>query len=201
MINLQKIKSLLHQVQEGDLKYCPPLPGLDQKSRQPAAVLIPLFKDQEKWMMLFIKRTHHQRDRHSGQIAFPGGRADQHDPSLLDTALRETQEEIGIPPRDIDILGQSCPINTVTGYEITPFVGLIPWPYSLQLSPIEVEKTVVIPVSWLVDPTNHQVKSWKSRSNPRTPIPAVFFDEYQGEILWGATAQIVIDFLELIQVM
>ena len=198
IINPDRIRQQLLGAQDQRVKHAPPLPGFRGKEKQPAAVLIPLLLDQEDWKFLFIKRTHHQNDRHSGQVAFPGGRADSSDPALQFTALRETEEEIGLNPVDVEILGQSCPITTVTDYEVTPFVGILPWPYPLKLSKIEVEKTILIPIDWLTDPKNHQVKFWKPDPSAAEEIPVIFFKEYLGDILWGVTAQIVVDFLELI---
>jgi 8-oxo-dGTP pyrophosphatase MutT (NUDIX family) len=165
----------------------------------PAAVLLPLVKEKDEWHLLFIKRTRHPDDPHSGQIAFPGGRTDQRDQTLLDTALREAGEEIGVDPGDIEILGFSCPITTVTNYRISPIVGILPWPYSLNLSPKEVQKAFLIPLAWLNDPNHRQERSWQSRSHPGEELDVFFFEEYEGEVLWGATAQIVVDFLDLIQ--
>lgn len=198
IINPDLIKGQLTQAQDQLVKPCPPLPDSGGKEKQPAAVLIPLLLDQENWKILFIKRTHHQDDRHSGQVAFPGGRADVDDTSLLHTALREAEEEIGLNPEDVEILGQSCPITTVTDYEVTPFVGILPWPYPLKLSKVEVEKTILVPIDWLIDPRNHQIKFWKPDPSAEEGIPVIFFKEYLGDIIWGVTAQIVLDFLELI---
>jgi len=199
IINPDQIRDQLLGAQTLRVKHAHPLPISGGKEKQPAAVLIPLLLDQEDWKFLFIKRTHHQNDRHSGQVAFPGGRADRGDPALLYTALREAEEEIGLNPDDVEILGQSCPITTVTDYEVTPFVGILPWPYPLKLSNIEVEKTILIPIDWLTDPKNHQVKFWKPNPSAAEGIPVIFFKEYLGDILWGVTAQIVMDFLELIK--
>jgi 8-oxo-dGTP pyrophosphatase MutT (NUDIX family) len=193
---IQKKLALLDRVNSQD---CPPLPGLRSSPKQPAAVLIPLLLDRSTWKMLFIKRTQQQSDRHSGQIAFPGGRTEPGDEGLLETALRETMEEIGLDPDDIRVLGQSCPINTVTDYQVSPFVGLLPWPYRLKLSPIEVEKTILVPLEWLNDPVNREVKSWRSSAVPERDLPVIFFNEFEGEVLWGATARIVVDFLQIIQ--
>jgi len=198
IINPDRIKGQLLQAQDLRVKHCPPLPETRGKEKQPAAVLIPLLLDQEDWKILFIKRTHHQDDRHSGQVAFPGGRADSGDPALQYTALREAEEEIGLNPDDVEILGQSCPITTVTDYEVTPFAGVLPWPYPLKLSKVEVEKTILIPINWLIDPQNHQIKFWKPDPSAAEGIPVIFFKEYLGDILWGVTAQILLDFLELI---
>jgi 8-oxo-dGTP pyrophosphatase MutT (NUDIX family) len=199
IIDPEVIKSLLLTNKDQRSSSCPPLPGITSGPNQPAAVLIPLFRDQKTWKVLFIKRTHQESDRHSGQIAFPGGRVDPGDGSLAETALRETSEEIGLDPNMIEILGQSCTRTTVTGYEVTPFVGILPWPVPLVLSTDEVEKTLVIPLDWLVDPANRRTERWQSRSLSGKEIPVIFFDEFGGEVLWGATAQILIDFLELIQ--
>lgn len=199
IIQPETIREILIHDQEKKERYCPPLPDSLDYSKQPAAVLIPLFLDRGTWKMLFIKRTQVKNDRHSGQVAFPGGRVEQNDSSLLDTALRETEEEVGIKPGDIEILGQARSITTVTDYEVTPFVGILPWPYPLQLSNKEVEKTLLIPVAWLADKKNYQVKKWKSPARPGTGIPVIFYSDFEGEMLWGATAQIVVDFLEMIR--
>jgi 8-oxo-dGTP pyrophosphatase MutT (NUDIX family) len=199
IIDPKEIKHKLLQLQfQGNIE-CPPLPGLNIDDIQPAAVLIPLVLDEGSWKILFIKRTSHKNDQHSGQIAFPGGRADTNDPSLLMTALREAEEEIGIKPADVDILGQSCSITTVTNYTVTPFVGILPWPYTITASRIEVEKTLLIPMDWLNNPSHYQTKLWNSAPKSGRELSAIFYKEYQGETLWGATAQIVMDFLEIIQ--
>lgn len=198
IIQPERIKENLARINGGEEILCPPLPGIQSDAPEPAAVLIPIVKDQNEWKLLFIKRTLHPDDRHSGQIAFPGGRADQVDQDLLYTALREAEEEIGIDPGDIEILGSSCPITTVTNYWITPFIGILPWPYPLKISMDEVQKTILIPITWLNDPEHRQQKSWQSPYHPGVDLPVIFFDEYNGEVLWGATAQIVVDFLEII---
>jgi len=199
IIKPEQLKLILDQNLDQGHKFCPPLPNIGENTKQPAAVLIPLFQDHGIWNLLFIKRAHHKNDHHSGQIAFPGGRTDQVDTTLMDTALREAAEEIGIDPGDVEILGQSCPITTVTNYEVTPIVGILPWPYTLTLSKIEVDRIITIPIAWLADPNNHQIKSWRSPLDPAQGIPVIFFNDYEGETLWGVTAQIVMDFLEIIQ--
>jgi 8-oxo-dGTP pyrophosphatase MutT (NUDIX family) len=197
-IDPHTIAEQLAQINPDDLTTCPPLPGVINGGTQPAAVLIPLLLDQSVWKILFIKRTMHQKDRHSGQIAFPGGSFDKKDRSLEGTALRETQEEIGLNPEFIHILGRSCSMFTVTGYEVTPYVGILTWPTQLVLSEEEVEKIILIPIEWLVKPGNHRIELWRSRSVPDTELPVIFFDQYEGEVLWGATAQILMDFLDLV---
>jgi len=199
IIDPERIRSQLRNSGVDSPRTCPPLPDIHPGQTVPAAVLMPLILDGNTWKLLFIKRTHHIYDRHSGQIAFPGGRADINDPSLKATALREAQEEIGVNPQDVEILGKSCSITTVTDYEVSPYVSLIPWPYELLLSTDEVEKTILIPIDWLADPAHHHTKSWVSPFGPGVELPVVFFNEFEGEILWGVTAQIVVEFLDLIQ--
>jgi 8-oxo-dGTP pyrophosphatase MutT (NUDIX family) len=199
IVDPDKIMARLQLTREAEMNDCPPLPGLSSEPNQPAAVLIPLLNDGVGWKILFIKRTQQQEDRHSGQVAFPGGRVDDKDPSLEATALREAAEEIGLAPEAVRILGRSCPVTTVTGYQITPIVGLLSWPVSLTLSAAEVEKTLLIPLDWLTDPNHQRTELWQSPFQPGNRIPVIFFNEYQGEILWGATARILLDFLEIVQ--
>ena len=196
-IDPKAIEQQLAKTSGKDLSTCPPLPGMNSSGNRPAAVLIPLLFDLDTWKILFIKRTVQQNDRHSGQIAFPGGRFDPRDETLEKTALRETFEEIGLDPGSIQLLGQSCSMITVTGYEVTPFVGIINWPTTLALSPEEVERILLVPIKWLLNPENHRVEGWRARTDPNTVIPVIFFEKYDDEMLWGATAQILMDFLDL----
>lgn len=199
IINPERIRHQLSHSRVDGPRTCPPLPDIQTRQPTPAAVLIPLVLDGEIWKLLFIKRTHKIRDRHSGQIAFPGGRADPTDSTLEATALREAQEEIGVNPADIEILGQSRSITTITDYEVYPYAGLLAWPYELTLSTEEVEKTILIPIDWLADPKNHRAQTWESPFSPGSELPVIYFNEFEGEILWGVTGQIVVDFLDLIQ--
>lgn len=198
IIQPEEIKRSLAGIEEDEKIVCPPMPGIQSDNLEPAAVLILLVEEDGDWNLLFIKRTRHPEDQHSGQIAFPGGRADQSDQTLLFTALREAEEEIGVNPEDVEILGQSCSITTVTNYKISPYIGILPWPYSLRLSADEVQKSFLIPIQWLHDPDHRQQRTWQSKTHPGVDFPVIFFEEYQGEVLWGATAQIVVDFLDII---
>ncbi len=164
-----------------------------------AAVLIPLYRENDAWHLIFIKRTEHDQDDHSGQIAFPGGRVEDGDKTVVDTALRETKEEIGLHPRDVNILGFSDDIFTVTDYHVTPIAGTFPWPYPLKPYPLEVEKILSYPLNWLADPDHHRVEHWSSDESDIGPLPVYFFQDYEGETLWGATAKIVLDFLNLLK--
>ena len=157
---------------------------------QAAGVLAPLFVAAGELSLLFTQRTMHLKD-HQGQISFPGGVKDSGDSDLLATALRETQEEIGLKPEEAEVLGTLAPVATVTGYWITPFVALIPYPYDFRVNHHEVNRLLVFPLAafcvperWSTGPYLYkdqsvQVCCWK----------------YQGTVIWGATARILLDFL------
>lgn len=196
----EDIENRLHarQTTPSDLQGTPPKGRIPEAELAPAAVLLPLFQDDQQWHLIFIKRTEHDYDDHSGQIAFPGGRVEKGDSSLTATALRESEEEIGLRPQDVDILGYSRDITTVTRYRVTPIAGLIPWPYPLRPSPLEVERVLFIPLEWLMDPENHRIQPWRPQGEEMEPYPIIFFNSFQGETLWGATAKIVLDFIDLL---
>jgi 8-oxo-dGTP pyrophosphatase MutT (NUDIX family) len=160
---------------------------------RPAAVLIPLLREADHWRVLFTRRTGLLVE-HSGQVAFPGGRADPQDASPEQTALREADEEIGLKPSDVRVLGCLRRLHTITNYLVTPVVGAIPWPYSFRLAFEEVSRVFTIPLAWLVDPGNHEVRE-RVTYLPLPPVPVIYFKEYEGELLWGVSAQIMIDLL------
>lgn len=171
----------------------------DQKAQLiSAAVLLPLFSTGDGWQVLFIKRSEQDHDHHGGQIAFPGGRVEKDDSNLLDTALREAKEEINLQPQDVNILGALNEISTVTHYRVTPFVGQIPWPYPLKPDPREVERTLSIPLNWLAAAENKYQKNWKRPGRDGKSYPVDYFLPYEEEVLWGASARIILDFLEAV---
>jgi 8-oxo-dGTP pyrophosphatase MutT (NUDIX family) len=160
-----------------------------------AAVLIPIFKQENDWHLLFIRRTVTSQDRHSGQVAFPGGRCDPEDTDEKGAALREAKEEVGIDSKDVQILGRTRELLTITNFYISPFVGMIPWPYKFTPQKNEVDRIFSIPLSWLADNRNRKVHQQKVNKNS-TNIPVIYFDEFDGEILWGASARITLILLE-----
>lgn len=162
---------------------------------RPAAVLLPLFRHQDAWHLLLIRRTHVDGDHHSGQVAFPGGRLNPDDASTEATALRETEEEIGLPPARVTILGELEDMVTISNYRVTPLVGVIPWPFPLAPAEEEVARIFSIPLAWLADSANREVRQ---REIPRQngSLDVVFFSEYDGELLWGVSARITLHFLE-----
>jgi 8-oxo-dGTP pyrophosphatase MutT (NUDIX family) len=168
-------------------------------SPQPAAVLIPLLFHDNEWHILYIRRTKNRNDRHGGQVAFPGGRNDPEDSNPTITALREAQEEVGLNPSDIKILGQLSNIRTITNYLVTPIVGRIPWPYPLKLAVDEVSRAFTIPLNWLADPNNREIRQ-RSLPPPRPSIPVIYYMVFDGEVLWGASARITLNLLKALTI-
>lgn len=155
------------------------------KNLKASAVLIPLFYNQGQYHVLFTERS----DAvvfHKGQVCFPGGTQEPSDSSLLQTAIRECEEEIGLEAKDIEILGELDDILTlVTNYVISPFVAFIPHPHSLKTNGREVKGTFFVPLSFLMDDANFRQDSYAY--------------EYEGHIIWGATARILRQFIALLK--
>jgi len=160
----------------------------------PAAVLVPLYEREGEYWILFTKRTQ-KVAHHKGQISFPGGAREEVDRDPVDTALRETFEEIGVKPEDVEILGELDRMGTLTSnFLITPLVGIIPYPYEFTIATSELEELVEVPISALLDSDNYREEShvYEGRA-----YVASFFD-YKGKVIWGATARILKQFLDLI---
>ena len=150
-----------------------------------SAVLIPLFYDQGQYHILFTERSD-EVVFHKGQVCFPGGTQEPFDSSLLQTALRESEEEIGLEAKDIEILGGLDDMLTfVTDYVISPFVAFISPPHSLRTNGKEVKGTFSVPLSFLMDEANFKQDSYAY--------------EYEGHIIWGATARILKQFIDLLK--
>ena len=161
----------------------------------PAAVLMPLISIKQAWYLLYIRRAEIENDSHSGEVAFPGGYHESHDINLETTALREAQEELGLIPDDVKILGRLRDHLSVTNFRISPFVGLIPWPYPLQIDDREVSRWFTMPLHWLATPSNRKILPHTLHPD-RHPIPTIYFNAYEGETLWGATARITVELIE-----
>lgn len=164
-------------------------------TRRQAAVLLPLFRHAADYHLVLTKRTDTLK-HHKGQIAFPGGAFDPSDGDLLTTALRESYEEIGIRPEDVTVVGRLDDMATfATSFTISPFVGVIPYPYSFRPNPLEVATIFEAPLSVLADPAVF-------RSFVRTREDGVRIVDYEyhigGHVIWGATARIIQHFLQLI---
>jgi len=167
---------------------------IEDTSRIPSAVLLPLYVKDGEYHLLFIQRTNRVRD-HKGQIAFPGGAYEEKDSTCRKTALRETSEEVGVAEEDVEILGELDDIKTIgSGYIISPFIGTIPWPYDIKVDEWETEETIEVPLSALLDKENVREETDILNS---TVVPAYFY-HYEGKVIWGATARILHQFLGII---
>jgi 8-oxo-dGTP pyrophosphatase MutT (NUDIX family) len=157
-----------------------------------ASVLVPIVAHPEGLTVLFTQRTTHLK-AHSGQVSFPGGRAEPGDASAEFTALRESQEEIGLPPERVEILARLSDYHTRTGYRVTPIVGLLTPPLELVPDPREVAEVFEVPLSFLLDPRNHHRRT--REFNGRTvgfyemPYPSKEGERY----IWGATAGMLVN--------
>jgi 8-oxo-dGTP pyrophosphatase MutT (NUDIX family) len=165
------------------------------KDRIASAVLIPIYKNEGDYHIVFIRRTETVKV-HKGQISFPGGARDAADKTLLDTALREAMEEIGLRPEDATVLGElDDEITTTSDFIVTPFVAMIPWPYRFTKNEAEVAEIIDVPVSVLLD--KRYVKA-----DIETLDGGIIVDSYnylyQGNVIWGATARILKKFLDII---
>ena len=160
-----------------------------------AAVLLPLFQLDGRWRLLLIRRTERPKDLHSGQVGFPGGRVEPDDANCDAAALREAQEEIALPAEQVQILGRLRKLRTVSNFLVQPVVGVIPWPQPLRAEPGEVARIFSIPLDWLAAPNRYRVEVWPGPTHPQGR-PVIFFDEHDGELLWGVSARIALDLLD-----
>lgn len=167
---------------------------LDPTRLQPAAVLVPLVWENARWNLLFTRRTVDLAD-HSGQVSFPGGAWEEQDGDLEQTALREAREEIGIEPASVAVLGKMARFDMVSYFQVTPVVGVVAWPCVLNINASEVARAFIVPLDWLADPHNYQIRP-RQFEGQNFQIP--YYSDYDGEIIWGATAQITQEFLHLI---
>ena len=154
-----------------------------QQGLKPAAVLVPIVEREPELTVLLTKRTDHLH-HHAGQVSFPGGRVETSDASVVDTALRETEEEIGLTRDFVDIAGYLDDYQTGTGFHITPVVGFVRPGFDLVPDTFEVADIFEVPLSFLFDPANHQEHSreWNGRQRRYFAMP------YGDYFIWGATA-------------
>lgn len=161
-----------------------------------AAVLIPFVRIDHEWHLLFIQRATHEKDRHSGQVAFAGGKREEDDLDLQATALREAHEEIGIHPKDVTVLGELSHHYSISDFEITPVVATVTWPYQLTLQSSEVAAAFTIPLQWLANPNHYEINQREFNGQLH---PVIYFKEYEGHLLWGATARMTVSLIALLQ--
>jgi 8-oxo-dGTP pyrophosphatase MutT (NUDIX family) len=148
-----------------------------------AAVLIPIVLQENHLSVLLTKRAEHLQD-HAGQISFPGGRKEESDQTLQHTALREAHEEIGLAHHHVEPLGHLPDYFTVTGYQVTPIVGLVSSVEELVPDTNEVAEIFQVPLAFLMDPANHQIREWEGPNGRRR----FYAMPYESKFIWGATA-------------
>jgi 8-oxo-dGTP pyrophosphatase MutT (NUDIX family) len=169
-------------------------PGIEPR---PASVLVPLVLRDGGLNVLLTQRTAHLTD-HAGQISFPGGRVEEGDRDAVATALRESEEEIGLPARLVDVLGHLPEYRTVTGYRVTPVVALIERPFALQLDTFEVSEAFEVPLAFLMDPLNHERRLYRYAEIART-FYAMPYQAARRYFIWGATAAMLRNFYHFLR--
>ncbi len=194
-LSAAEIRERLHA--QNNTTYDIPPEMLGENARE-AAVLVPFLRIEESWHILYIRRANYEGDRHSGQVAFAGGKRDACDDSLLATALREAGEEVGVAEGDIDVLGHINHHHTVSEFQVRPYVGVMPWPYRLRLDQVEVARAFTIPLNWLAQDSNYRTEERRHPESDR-PWPIVYYDLYDGEMLWGATARMTLSLIEVLR--
>jgi 8-oxo-dGTP pyrophosphatase MutT (NUDIX family) len=182
---------------QDDRELNPGLKSTPSTALRPAAVLVPLIDHPpghpDGMTVLLTQRTAHLT-AHAGQISFPGGRIEAQDPDPEAAALRETEEEVGLPRDRVTLIGRLDTYLTGTGFEITPVVGIVRPPFPLTIDPFEVAEAFEVPLSYILDRRNHQRVERQSGAHRR-----VFYVlPYQGRNIWGATAGILVNLAEVL---
>jgi 8-oxo-dGTP pyrophosphatase MutT (NUDIX family) len=186
----EKIKELLSSNNLGD-ESC-----IDQDIYRMAAVLVPFLIENGEWHLLFTRRTAQVED-HKDQVSFPGGSVDPEDESILQTALREANEEIGLDKNNVEILGSLHEFCTISNYRVKPIIGHIVWPMQITLSPSEVSRVFTVPLEWLTEPSHSTKRPFMDAGGEHRDV--IFFQPYEDEIIWGITAQIVYELLYVLK--
>jgi len=153
----------------------------------PAGVLIPIIERGAELSILLTQRSAELK-HHAGQVSFPGGRMEAHDASVEATALRETREEVGIEAHHICVLGYLQTMPTITGYAVTPVVGMVSAELELAVDHAEVEYSFEVPLPYLLDESNDVRTEWQTQDRK---VPMIEF-HWQGERIWGATAFMIV---------
>ena len=166
----------------------------EKRELKPAAVLVPLVEHCDGITVLLTQRTEHLAN-HAGQVSFPGGGAEQHDSDPVATALRETEEELGLASSHIEIAGFLDLYQTVTGFLVTPVVGFVKPGFELAPDPFEVAEVFEVPLNFVLDPRNHQRQSRMFRGERRY----FYVIPYKNYYIWGATAAMLVGFYKKLE--
>jgi 8-oxo-dGTP pyrophosphatase MutT (NUDIX family) len=172
--------------QPSPARHPPPNDGLRE-----AAVLLPLIERADGITLLLSERAQHLH-HHPGQISLPGGIIESTDANAVAAALREAQEEVGIPPDCVEVIGAMQPLPTRTGFRITPIVGFVAPEVRFKLDSVEVASVLEVPLDFLMDPHSYQRQSRVFEGVGEVSFYAL---DYDGQIIWGATAQILVNFV------
>ncbi len=183
----QRLRNLFSQ----PLDWLPEWPGdgrpLIERAPTEAAVLVPLVQRPDGLTVLLTQRTDHLHD-HAGQISFPGGRRDAEDVDAIATALRETEEEVGLARRHIEIIGHLPAYTTVTQYVVTPVVALVQPPFDLHLDSFEVAEAFEVPLAFLMSPAHHRLHRVEFEGESRQFLSMPWQRDGREYFIWGATA-------------
>ena len=161
--------------------------GIPSGPLRPAAVLVPIVLRESEPTLLLTRRTDHLH-HHPGQVSFPGGRVEAQDTSPIETALRETEEEISLARHHVELLGCLPQYRTGTGFDVTPVVGLVTPPFELSPDAFEVAEVFEVPLSFLLDEANHQLHRVEVRGKLREYYAMPYGDYF----IWGATAGMIV---------
>ena len=154
---------------------------------KPAGVLVPIIERASEMTVLLTQRSAELK-HHAGQVSFPGGRMEEHDADVVATALRETHEEVGIPSHAVSVMGYLQTMPTITGYAVTPVVGMVASSAELTIDKSEVEYAFEVPLSFLLDSANDVRNEWAADDRK---VPMLEF-HWEGERIWGATAFMIL---------
>ena len=169
-------------------------PGMQpQDNLTPAAVLVPLVDRPSGLTVLLTQRTAHLND-HAGQISFPGGRVEPDDPSHQAAALRETEEEVGLPPSHVEVIGTLDYYIVRSGYRVTPVVGFVNTPFEVKPDPFEVAEVFEVPLSFVINTDNHVMESRTDQGVERT----FYVLPYENRYIWGATAGMLVNLTDVL---
>jgi len=191
---IEEESSLIKRIQEGLFPVNSKNDVIDDHLKQ-AAILVPLFFDKGIWKLLFIRRSN-IGEFHRGEVAFPGGGKESVDQNMAETALRETREELGILPENIQILGEMKPLPTISKYFVTPIVGLLKTPMEIKPNSIEVARVFSIPLDWLMNDENWGLNTFEIDN--RGKISTIVYNTFDEEKLWGFTAKVTQNLIEVI---
>ncbi len=184
---ISKLKNSLEPIE--DLACC----KFDDQNT--AAVMILFMEKDHAWHIVYTRRANGVRT-HQGEVSFPGGAYEEGDRSLVDTALRETYEEIGLNPDYIQVIGSLKPMCTISGYYVFPIIGVLTREPKFSANPEEVERVFTLPVEWLADPANCHERDYEVEGKPNRKV--IHYLDNDGEHLWGLTARITLDVISVL---